>query len=134
MEWSSLMYDFKYKIHEKRRWNSYEIDISEETTPLITYKIIRNTLLVIFLLLSIFLLGALTFKNYQKYAHKTNPTQQIDTKKSASLSPIQTSQILAQNLIKHLKAEESIDKMNYNELQQIVKDVLNKVHQKEKLK
>jgi len=77
MKWSGFMYDFKYKIHEKRRLNSYQIDIHEKRVPLLSYQTIRNTLLIIFLFLSIFLLGALTFKHYQKYIHKINLTQKV---------------------------------------------------------
>jgi hypothetical protein len=69
------MYDFKYKIDEKRRLNSYQIDIPKKRSPLLSYKTIRNTLLIISLLLSIFLLGALTFKHYQKNIYRLHSTQ-----------------------------------------------------------
>jgi len=59
------MYDFKHKINDHKRFNSYEIYIQKDENTSTPYTTIRNSLFFILLMLIIFIMGAFIQKSYQ---------------------------------------------------------------------
>jgi len=71
------MYDFKHKINDNQRFNTYEIYIQKDENSSTPYKTVRNSLFFILLILIIFIMGAFIQKSYQNKIHQ----KQIITKK-----------------------------------------------------
>jgi hypothetical protein len=76
------MYDFRYKINDHQRFNTYEIYIKKDENSSIPYKTVRNSLFFIILILIIFIMGAFIQKSYQnKTHHKSIIVKKIEIKK-----------------------------------------------------
>jgi len=78
------MYDFKYHIHNNQRFNTYEIYTYDNRKPIGLYKIIRNILFSMILLLGVLIFSIFSIKYYQQHLQK----QSINSKKEMRINSI----------------------------------------------
>jgi ribonucleotide reductase alpha subunit len=126
------MYDFKHKIYDNQRFNSYEIVIEEDTERVSFYQKVRNGLFFVILVLSIFIIGAFLLKSYQSYFN-TNCvviTQELAVKKLPHNSAhLALTQAITQSVVLNLQSQEKIEVINYNELKLIIEKVVQKIQE-----
>jgi hypothetical protein len=130
------MYDFKYKINEHQRFNTYELYIQNDKRQSHSYETIRNSLFFIILVLTIFILGAFTQKSYHSYKMKPNLQElkikemKVSTLATQKLAHLELTKAITNSVVNNLQANRDIKTMNYNELKLIIKKVVTKIQSK----
>jgi len=129
------MYEFKYKINDHQRFNSYEITIQKDKNQSTPYQIIRNSLLFIIFLLTIFIIGAFIKKSYQEYKKRVYLKHIIIKEiKDKSLNDLTLNEVITKSVINNLEANNQTKTVNYNELKLIIKQIVNKIKDESKAK
>jgi len=120
------MYEFKHKINEHQRFNSYELIIQEDENQSTPYQTLRNSLFFIILLLTIFIVGAFVKKSYQAYTKRVS-IKPIVIKEMKTSDKLTLTKVITSSVVNNLRANKQIKTVNYNELRLIIKQVVNKI-------
>ena len=129
------MYEFKHKINDNQRFNSYEIMIQEDENQSTPYQTLRNSLFFIILLLTLFIVGAFAQKSYQNYKKRVGlkpiVIKEIDKRESTNVN---LTKIITNSVINNLRANNQIKTVNYSELKLIIQRVVKKIEDKTQAK
>jgi hypothetical protein len=130
------MYNFKYKINEHQRFNTYELYVTADKKNSHFYQKIRNSLFFILLILTAFIIGAFIHKSYQKYQRDFHLQEiQIKEMKASRLddqqkrSHLKLTQAITNSVVNNLQANRDVKTMNYNELKLIIKKVVTRIQE-----
>jgi len=130
------MYDFKHKINDHQRFNTYELYIKEDKKQSDSYEKIRNVLFFIVLILTTFIIGAFSQKSYQNQQKRPH-LQEINIKEmqtsafgTKKLAHLKLTKAITKSVVNNLQANRHIKTMNYNELKFIIKKVVTKIQSK----
>jgi len=130
------MYDFKHKINDHQRFNTYELYIQDDKKHINSYETIRNSLFFIILILTAFIIGAFSQKSYQHYQKRLHPQEiQIKEMKTSTfgtqkLAHLELTKAITNSVVNNLQANRNVKTMNYNELKLIIKKVVTKIQEK----
>jgi len=130
------MYDFKHKINDHQRFNTYELSIQERQPQSNSYEKIRNALFFVILILTAFIIGAFSQKRYQSYQKSPHlETLQIKEMKATTLGTqrlahLKLTKAITNSVVNNLQANRHMESINYNELKRIIKKVVIKIQSK----
>jgi len=124
------MYNFKHHINDNERYNIYE-SYNEDVEFHNTYYDIRNALLVIALIISIFMVAVISINMYKENNNTYSQTlvknyvQQNEQKDE--LSHLALTQAISSSIIHNLQSQPTLQNMNDVDLKRIIKKIVNKI-------
>jgi len=126
------MYDFKHHRNDNERYNTYE-SYTETIESHDRYYDIRNTLLVIALVISIFMLAVTSIKMYKE---SSNTRQQTLVKnyiqhneQKDELSHLELTKAISKSIVHNLQSQRALQNLDDANLKRIIKRVVTKIEQ-----
>lgn len=121
------MSSFTYQTSNKHRYNIYETH-TEPIEPTDYYKPFRNTLLVITLILTLLVIGFVSYDKYENLSINTlllkqNQKNQVNNE----MTPVEISKIISHNIFKKVKTRKSVENIDNQQLKLIIQDVMEKI-------
>ena len=130
------MYDFKHKINNHQRFNTYELSIQESQPQSNSYEKLRNGLFFVILILTAFIIGAFSQKRYQSY-QKSSQLETLEiremkttTRATQRVAHLKLTKAITNSVVNNLQANRHMENINYNELKRIIKKVVIRIQSK----
>ena len=115
------MSNFKYHRNNNHRYNIYESH-NEVVAQKSFYLLLRNSLFLIALILTLLVTNLISFDTYKTIKDKTSRTLLI-----TQVQENQMKDVISNSIIKKIDIDNSFENFNHQQLKRIVKNVMEKV-------
>ncbi len=129
------MYDFKHQIHKGPYFNSYKT-FTVPSSQIDIYQQIKNTLFVVFIILTIVVSSIFLLDKYQTYK-SDNSSSDIKVKltktkskpliESEEQSHLTLKTAITKSIVKNLQAQKGFEPINDNELKTMISNIIQKI-------
>ncbi|CAA6821880.1 MAG: Unknown protein [uncultured Sulfurovum sp.] len=124
------MLTFKYSRNKQHRYNIYESRLQNVVIKS-NYKLLRNFLLVISILISVLVISLIVFDNYQStktdYARVLLTNQIESNLVKDEITHYEITQAISNGILHKIETEESLENISNVQLKHLVKTVMEKI-------